>query len=215
MLRPYKRENLILELLGLFRVHPGFLVSLAYILLTMEGVFYSWTFYEGFDVPILQIADFSDFLISGIREPISLILLFGGIAVGLGLDALYRFTYDVQVRWRSEPASFKRSFLLMVCYTPRTLLAVAFTIVISFVLYTWMFVTIYADWKSDQIRSGFGNEIYMYTGSENGKPAPVLLIGSTLNYIITYDQKADQAAIVPIENVKRILPIPQPSIIDD
>lgn len=215
MLRPYQRESMILELLQLFKEHPGFLVSLAYLLLTMDGVFYGWAFYDRFDVPILQIADFSDFLISGIREPVSLVLLLGGIGVGVGFDALIRFTYDVQMRWREEPPSFKRSTLLMVCYTPRSRLAVALSILVAFILYTWMFVTIYAGWKSEQIRAGYGNEVYMYTGSTVGKPTPVLLIGSTLNYIITFENTKGQASIVPIENIERILPLPQPNIFDD
>ncbi len=214
-MRVYEGESITHDLLHLFGRHPGFIVSLAYLLLTMGGVFYGWAFFKRFDVPYLQIADFSDLLISGVREPVSLVLLVGGLAVGFGFDRIMRYTYQMQKLWRCEPRSLKRSAIIMFCYTPKYRVSVGIWIIVAFVVYTWMFVALYAGWKSAQIRAGFGDPIQLYTGGQTNRPDPTLLIGSTLNYIITYDNSSGQSVITPVESVDRILPLSSATIFDD
>ena len=113
MYKPYEGESLTEELLQAFTQHPGFIVSCAYLLLTIGGVLFCWAFYDHFEIPFLQLADFSDFLLSGIREPVSLVTLLGGILVGAGFSRLIQYTYKQQTKWQERPGSVRRSVMLV------------------------------------------------------------------------------------------------------
>lgn len=62
---------------------PALLLSLAYLLVGFLGLWGSYWFYRGFDVPILSYLQVSDYLVAGFRQPMYLAWLLGGLALAL------------------------------------------------------------------------------------------------------------------------------------
>lgn len=62
---------------------PALLLSLAYLLVGILGLWGSYWFYRGFDVPILSYLQVSDYLVAGFRQPMYLAWLLGGLALAL------------------------------------------------------------------------------------------------------------------------------------
>lgn len=74
------------KVLQFFRQHPGLVVSLSYVLLTICGIFYSWSFYKEFDVAILKLANISDILTAGVSEPAAILMFLGGLLVAAAAE---------------------------------------------------------------------------------------------------------------------------------
>lgn len=62
---------------------PALLLSFSYLLVGFLGLWGSYWFYRGFDVPILSYLQVSDYLVAGLRQPLYLAWLLGGVAIAL------------------------------------------------------------------------------------------------------------------------------------
>lgn len=202
----YKKESQILQVLDFFNRNPGSALSIAYMLLTLCGIYYSFSFFAQFDIPILKLADISDILIAGIGEPAALLMFSGGILIAALSDFISQRSYDAQKRWRQKPPSAMRSLMLVVVYTPKRSQTVMLFTVGMFALYSFLFVFWYADWQGEQVKAGHGHKILL-SGESVTTVEPMILLGSTTNYVVAYDVKAQQAGIYPVETLTLIKPI--------
>lgn len=212
-MQEYKGEIHTKELLQFFSKHPGIMASFAYALLTLCGIFYSHNFYAKFDVPILKLADLPDMLIAGISEPIAVVMFCGGIALAVVTDLMFIATYRGSQRWKKKPNSLKKRFFVALYYTPKRKIEIAGFIIVIFILYAYSFVELYAEWKSEKIIKGEGQSVQLT--SEQYDDKTLFLLGSTTNFVITYDAEAKRALLTPIEGVTQILPNPKPSKEED
>lgn len=188
------------------RANPGVAVSLSYLLLTLCGVFYASTFYDDFDVPILKLADISDLLIAGISEPAALLLFCSAVIVGLSFDWMFRQSYHIEKRWREKPAGPRRALMMAMFHTPKTQFSAVSTIIMGSILYAFVFVAFYTEWQSRQISRGDGHKVEVRTENRN-QPETRMLLGSTANYLITYDIEEKRSYVIPIEQVISVKPV--------
>lgn len=202
----YKKESQILSVLQFFQHNPGTVVSVAYVLLTFCGIVYSTAFYLEFDIAILKIAEVTDLLVSGISEPAALLMFLGGVLLTGVIDLMNIHFFDIQQRWRAKPPSIKRFLVLMTVYVPQKRISVMLFVLCMFILYSGLFVAMYAHWKSEQILKGEGDKISVSVNGENTE-RHVTLLGSTARYLIVFDQKSEKATLINVEQVETIQPL--------
>lgn len=192
-------------LLDYFKRNPGVILSVAYVLLTLCGIFYSMEFYRGFDINILKLAHVADLLIVGISEPAAILMFSGGLLMAWGADKLMMFSYPIQQRWRQKPKSIKRTLMLMINYVPKHKEGMLLTFVFIFVAYAFIFVTLYAEWRSDDVKNSDADFIIVKTeGDDQGNRYK--LLGSTANFLLVYEVDQSQSRIIPIEQVVEMVP---------
>ena len=56
--------------------HPAFLVSGLYLVASLIGLVYSWTFLNAFGINVFRYAEMSDFLLASLKEPVTWVLPF-------------------------------------------------------------------------------------------------------------------------------------------
>lgn len=203
-MKAYNQEIHSKELLQFFTKHPAMMASMAYALLTLCGLIYSYSFYAKFDIPILKLADLSDMLIAGISEPAAILMFCGGIVLAVLADFMFGVTYRGQQRWEAKPKSVKRRLFLLMYYTPKRKIEVIGFLLFIFILYAFLFVELYAEWKSEKIKQGKGIAVVLTTENESNMHR--YLLGSTTNFVITYDPKTSQSMLTPVEGIQKILP---------
>ena len=203
----YNQESQTKALMVFFGKQPGMMFSTAYLLLTLSGIFYSNVFYSKFDIPILKLADISDLLIAGISDPTAILMFSGGILVAILTDWFFGFNYSRFHKWKEKPQSLKRTLMMIILYTPKTKVSVAFGILITFVAYSFLFVSLFAEWRSEQIKSGKGDLVLIKTEQSKLTDKAFFLLGSTTNFVITYDNQANIAILTPIEYIQQIIPV--------
>ena len=81
------------------------------------------------------------------------------------------------------------------------------------VLYSFLFITLYADWKANRIKAGDGIQVYVHmtTEAEAGMAEQagktLILLGSTSRYVFLYSPTDDQSFIIPAENIATLYPV--------
>ncbi len=77
-------DSVVLVVLRRLRHEPALLFPSAYLLISVLGLWCSYWFYRGFDLPILEYLQAGDFLVAGIKDPMyAILLLFGVLMVVL------------------------------------------------------------------------------------------------------------------------------------
>lgn len=211
----YHQESQTKALMVFFGKQPGMMLSIAYLLLTLSGIFFSSIFYSKFDIPILKLADISDLLIAGISDPTAIVMFCGGIFVAIFSDWFFGFSYGRFHKWKVKPHSVKRTVVMMALYTPKTRIGVVTGILLSFIAYSFLFVSLFAEWRSEQIKSGQGDLVFLKTEKSNATDKAVFLLGSTTNFVVTYDSHSKTSILTPIENIQQIIPVVAKSATDN
>ncbi|MCC2616318.1 hypothetical protein LJ739_08705 [Aestuariibacter halophilus] len=205
----YQPEHQLSAVVAFGAKNTGFTLSVAYLLLTLCGIFYADAFYAQFEIPYLKLAETSDLLIIGISEPAALLMFFLAIMLTIGFDYITRKTYQWQQYWKQQPASLKRRAWMIFLYVPKYKVSVLVSLVFLFVLYAFVFVTLYAEWHSERVKNGRGDQV-LVTLDVEGPQVKGLLLGSTANHLFTYDVDTDSANIYPVQHVVRIAPVAAP-----
>lgn len=184
------------------RMHPGLVVSGAYLSATTLGMLSSWTFYGQFGLNIFHYAQLSDFILSAIRMPaatLAILFAFPAVWAVLHMDGVlirrfrwYRFVYGP--RWF------------------RAISLSAPAILLYFGLYGFAISQVYSARMAQHVREGGAPAVEVelqsgtYQGADATRPFSSQLLGTTSSYVVLYDERSGAATVVPVENVSRITP---------
>lgn len=192
------------KVLDFFRQHPGLVISLSYVLLTVCGIFYSWSFYKEFDVAILKLANISDLLTAGVSEPAAILMFLGGFVVAIATEYMSYHSHRLYQKWKSKPNGILRSSILIIFRTPTKNSHLMAILIIVFILYAHLFVSKYAEWQSRQIKQGVGDRIIISSEALEGIEQEMLLLGSTTNFVLGYSLSKGEVSIIPVENISKM-----------
>src|SRR4051812_32769509 len=67
--------NLLPHVVQTLRREPALGITICYLLVAMAGIFYNYSFYRQFGIPILSLSQIGDFLVAGIQRPMALLLV--------------------------------------------------------------------------------------------------------------------------------------------
>ena len=199
------KESQTLLFLSYFRQHPALALSVSYALLTLCGISYSACFYHEFDIAILKLTNISDLMIAGLSEPIALLMFFGGILVVVCLDLSSKYIYN---RWQGKPKSIQRTLILAMSYSPKKSEFFTIAMIGCFALYAHLFVSWFAEWHSERIKQGYGDQIMVSSDVLGTEAKPLTLLGSTTHFLITYNPDDMQVIAIPVENLDKLTAIP-------
>jgi len=202
---------------------PALAITLTYFLVAMAGIFYDYSFYAKFAIPVLSLSQLSDFLTAGIQQPMALVLVFSTFPICWVFDRInthYRRRNLARLeKMRAEPSAsafagirfrYIRWRAEQLWYTRISYLAVI-------VVYGAMFVGFYAERRANAVKEGEAQEVRVWlNGAAAALPASDsdrwTYLGAISSYLFVYDRKAATATVLPVNAVARIDPIaPAPS----
>jgi hypothetical protein len=201
------------------RREPALAITLAYLFVAMAGIFYNYTFYRKFEIPVLTLSQASDFLVAGIQQPMALLLVLSTLPIVWLIDLFNVYTRRRRTVKREAllrtgiDSTIKRLRLFTLRTPPRwfTVAMYAFAIV----GYGWTFVQLYADHRADEVELGDAPSVTVWlTGNSEplvSKSNGWTYLGAVSSYVFVYDHDARRSQILPVNSVARI----EPAGIDD
>lgn len=209
---------LLPHILRTFGREPALALTAAYLLVSLAGIFYNYTFFErGFGIPVLTLSQIGDFLVAGLQQPIALALMLSTFVVCWLFDwfnsrsrrrawarierlrALPRRSWLQRLRLRVMEWHHEAIWLTQLLY-----LAVV-------VVYGWMFVGIYAHHRAQEVRHGNAARVTVRMAGEGADlpatdPRGWAYLGAVSNYVFVYDPASKRALVLPVNAIARIVP---------
>lgn len=194
----------------LLQQNPGLGVTLIYLAISLIGLMFSWSLFSEFNVNIFNFTEVSDFLLAALREPMTFVMAGSALLVTWLIDwlAMHETRY-----WniKSPKSKFAKTYV-----KSQKLSRHPIARVFIFVLYSYLFISIYGDWKANEIKAGKGQVIRVQltepvpdNGGENQAGNEVviqgILLGSTNKYLFLYDPESGITSAMPEENIVRVL----------
>ena len=187
---------------------PALLLSLAYIAVSALGLWASYWLYHPFGIPVFEYMQPSDILVAGLRDPVYLLL----VAAGFGVAALarswgsWRFDHPDRVeRMRSHWFSrlWAPRWRERVNRSPaaRLLFAVSFVIYLALSL-----VYMYTQNETARLLRGDGQHVSLvYVGDSQPQAEPVMLIGTTSDWVFVYWPRRRQAEAIAQQSLRSLV----------
>jgi hypothetical protein len=172
----------------LFKEHPALIVSAMYVAASVVGMFYSWAYLRQFGINVFNYAQISDFLLASLKEPFTWGLVFIAVALVLIDNASSRrFEHKTTSKWLAWYGSPKYRFMNNF---------VAILVVLLF-LYSYAFA------QARDTRDGDGKVVDVMF-ADSGAATTALLLGTTGQFVLLYDEDTERVDIHPIENIHSI-----------
>jgi hypothetical protein len=220
--------NLMPHAMQTLKREPALGITLCYLLVAMAGIFYNYSFYQKFGIPILTLSQIADFLVAGIQQPMALLLVLSTFPLCWLLDRVnagFRARRIVaRDRLRSELAIswWQRTRLVWLTVRTENSWYMGLIYAIAIVGYGSTFVGLYANHRADAVRRGDAPKVAIWlNGDAAGLAAKSgqswTYLGAISNYVFVYDAASRHAVILPVNGIARIEPVAQedaqPSII--
>jgi hypothetical protein len=201
---------------------PALAITLTYFLVAMAGIFYDYSFYAKFAIPVLSLSQLSDFLTAGIQQPMALVLVFSTFPICWVFDRInmrYRQrNLALLERLRADPPAspVARIRLRYVRWRVEQLWYTRLGYLAGIVIYGAMFVGFYAERRANAVKEGEAQEVRVWlNGAAAALPASDsdrwTYLGAISSYVFVYDRKAAAATVLPVNAVARIDPIAPPA----
>lgn len=136
-------------------------------------------------------------------------MFLGGIVVAISSEYLGYYSHQFYLKWKSRPKGVLRWLIMKIFVSPTKSNHLLIILIGIFLLYGQMFVSKYAEWQSKQIKEGVGTKIFISSDALAGPGEELLLLGSTSNFVFGYNQTKAEVAILPIENIQKMMAVPE------
>jgi hypothetical protein len=197
---------------------PALVITICYLLVALAGIFYNYSFYLKFGIPILSLSQIGDFLVAGIQRPMALLLVATTFPLCWILDLFNarsrRRHARTLERLQATPAhswwGHTIRKLLVWRVEKRWYTQIAYVVII--LAYSWSFVSIYANYRAKAVKRGEAAQVAVWlTGDAAGfLPAQAkswTYLGAVANYVFVYDPSSRRAVILPVNGIARIEPV--------
>jgi len=188
---------------------PSLLFTAAYVLVSFLGLWANYWFYRGFDLPILEYMQASDYLVAGLRDPMYALLLLFSVLLALLVSWPETFRRDhpervveLRRRWwgRLVFMDIRGFHWKGVGLAPETgiVLAVFWGVVMASAAYVTS--------KAGYIRDGSaGNRVVVtLAGDSQPQPHSARLLGTSGAFVFLWWPDSRRAEAVPIESIARL-----------
>lgn len=188
---------------------PSLGLSVAYLLMSMIGLWTNYWFYRQFGLPILEYMHAGDYLVAGLRDPGYALVLAGSVLVAwlVSWPEIYRKQHprrvrEIQRRWWGrlvfpEAAVFRWTLLRM---KPET--GIALMVFVGMAMTTCSYVI----GKAARIRERAEGHVVQVSLAGESAPLPgdARLLGTSSAYVFLWWPGARRAEALPIESVGRL-----------
>lgn len=191
------------ELYQFVRQSTGLAITCAYIILLLSSMFYIFIFYAEFDINIVKYVSFEDILATPIKNPNIILAFFVILSVLFLTDIGNRFRARQQLKYEGKKMPLFIKAISLVVWAPRkrtaNLKTTFFFVVFSLIAYIYFF----AIKEAKEIKSGESAQIELTLADKNEKTITALL-GTSVNYVFTYEYIPQKSVVYYVESVKSI-----------
>ncbi len=190
----------------MLKQHPGLVISLTYLVVSLIGLLFSYSLFSEFGINVFLYAEISDFLLAALREPMTFVAAGAAVLTVLLLNGLAR----LELRWfrrRAPTTRFGKAYLRLSQATYSS----PWTQLLVFILYSYLFLSLYGEYRSEQIKAGHGDVIQIYIAEATNSDDSIepggqsgLLLGTTNKFIFVYDPVTGSTDVIPNESILRI-----------
>ena len=175
-------------IVALFKEHPALIASALYVIASVIGMFYSWSYLHQFGLNVFNYAQIGDFLLASLKEPFTW---------GLVLLALLLVSFDNAMSRRVQGRSPGRLFRWYA--SPRYRLINNFVALAMIAL----FIFGYARMQATDTRNGEGKVVDVIF-ADGAAATSAVLIGTTGQFVFLFDAETGRVDIHPFENIHSI-----------
>lgn len=191
------------ELFKLIRLSSGLSITFCYLVLLLSSMAYLHLYYSEFDISIVKYVSLEDMLATPIKNPSIVLTYFAVILVLVIADIGNRFRARKKLEY-ADGQMPKRirvmSALLWAPNNPKTNLRFTLaTVSVCVIAYIFAFAKI----EANEIKAGESERVLIVL-SDQEAPIETSLLGTSVNYVFTYDHKAKEATIFYVEAIKSI-----------
>ena len=184
--------------------NPGLVLTGAYVLASLIGIAYTFTFFRRFRINVLDFTEVTDFLVVVIREPATIALALSSVPLyWLYMRTTMPWMNRLRKRWPAiagDPAKFQERLVMARRIAPYT--QVAFVIV-----YAGLFLLIYSAWQASRVRAGSYPKVTVELKTEtgvSGQPITATLLGTTARFLFIYRPETRRAEAIPFDAIARL-----------
>jgi hypothetical protein len=175
--------------------HPALLISALYLIASLIGLVYSWTFFSFFEINIFRYAEIGDFLMASLKEPSTWLLASLAVALVLLDNANSRRVQNKGVarlyRWYAAPLYRRINILVAI-------------VIMAMFLYG------FARQQSLDIRSGDRDRVTIRLADES-PPINRVMLGTTGRFAFFFDPGNERVYVYPHESILSLSkPAPDP-----
>ena len=194
------------DLFKFARDHTGLSFTIAYLTLILSSMTYLHVLYARFDISIIKFLSLEDILATPIKNP-NIIFVFVAI---ISVLVLVELSSEWNARTRVKYAGIKvplwvRIFRIAAWEAKSRKMNILLTVGTTFIFLA-IYIIIYAEKEASQIEKGGGTSVEIIL-SDSEQSIERTFLGTTTQFIFTYDLVSKQADIYQVESIKMINPI--------
>lgn len=191
------------ELFRFVRHSTGIAIAIAYLVLLLSSMSYLHIVYSSLDLNILQFVTFEDILATPIKNPDIIISFFIIFLIFYLLDVSNRYRVRFKEKYVDGGMPFYIKLLQIVLWGPKKRKALIRTIYFSITFSLVAYVVAFANQEAKNVKNGEGSMVEI-TFADNTPPIKATLLGTTSNYVITYDHKQGESTVYYVEAIQSI-----------
>lgn len=191
------------ELFKFLRESPGIAISTAYLVLILSSMGYLYVLFVAFDINIVKYVTFEDILATPIKNPDILIAFVAVLFVLYTSDIGSRFRARQQIKYANQKMPLGNKILQMIFWGPKKRQSNIKVVVWVLIFCLTAYIILFANVEAERIKEGEGDHIEI-TLADEAKPIKSILLGTTVNYVFTYNPKTNESVIFSIESVQSL-----------
>ena len=209
-------QNLLPHLLRLLRREPALVITTGYLLVALAGIYYNESFYSKFGIPVLTLSQIGDFLVAGVQQPMAPLLVLSTLPIVWLIDLFNSRLRTRQIaslarlRALPHPTTWQRWWMRILIRRIHQYWWRRFAYVVVVVVYGWLFVHLYAEYRAEEVKEGAGLHVNVWiNGATDPLPAKSpswTYLGAASSYVFLFDHDAGRVQIVPVNSIVRIEP---------
>lgn len=191
------------ELFKFLKESTGIAITTAYLALILSSVAYLYILYNAFDISIGQYITFEDILVTPVKNP-DIIAIFCAIIFLLYIaDIGNRFRARSEKKYANQKKPFFLKILLPILWAPKkrnpNFKITAVTVTICLLAYIFVFASL----EAKDLKSGQGTIVEIAL-TDNKTVVNTTILGTSINYVFTYNSDTKESVIYAVESVKTI-----------
>ena len=199
--------SVVSRLRDVFRREPMLLVTCSYLFVSVVGLWDLYWFYRGFDIPILEFLQSSDYFVAGLRRP----AYAGLLAWTLLVAALSIWPQRWRMRHPERAARLDGRWWFRVAFPrrgdwwayfglhPETMATLTALAVMAMLLFH------HGGSRALSIRAGGGNPVQV-EGSRGSIDGDWRMLGTSSAYVFLWEPAQQRALVLPVESIAGIQP---------
>ncbi|MGQ8367082.1 hypothetical protein [Glaciecola sp. 1036] len=202
---PEDLKNLYLfdEIFRFARNSTGIALAISYLLLVLSSMCYLHIMYSQLNVNILQLVTFEDILATPIKNPDIVIVFLLLLVIFYLADVGNRYRARTLEKYSGDKLPFRFRILMWVLWAPKKRKDYMKTTLFIIAISLFVYVFVFASQEAENILDGEGSMVEISFPDQQEKLQTTLL-GTTNNYVITFDTETGKATAFYIQGIKSI-----------